>query len=169
MTVGFLSDITPRRAAGFALLFSVGALGAAYIAQYGFGLQPCNLCLYQRVPYAVAIVIALAALALPLPASLRIWALTAMGVVFLAGAAIAFYHVGVEQHWWVSAVSCGSSIESGLSVEQLRERLLATPPQSCDQVTWSLFGLSMASYNVVYSLGLSAACFAVALRGGNRP
>lgn len=137
------------------LLVSVGALATAYVAQYGFGLQPCNLCLYQRVPYWVTAALGLAAMVMP-AGKLRWGMVTLAGLVFLAGAGIAFYHVGVEQHWWLSAV-CESSIETGLSVEQLAERLMATPPQACDQVNWSLFGISMATYNTAVSLVLGVA------------
>jgi len=140
------------------LLVSVGALGTAYVAQYGFGLEPCTLCLYQRVPYWVTAALGLAAMAMQ-AGGLR-WATVALaGLVFLTGAGIAFYHVGVEQHWWLSAV-CDSSIETGLSVEQLAERLMATPPQACDQINWSLFGISMATYNTAVSLVLGAATLA---------
>jgi disulfide bond formation protein DsbB len=140
------------------LVFSAAALGTAYAAEFGFGLEPCPLCLYQRVPYWIAAALGLAALATP-AGRLRTTMIAAAGLVFLAGAGIAFYHVGVERHWWASAV-CGTEIETGLSVEQLAERLMATPPQSCDQINWSLFGISMATYNAAFSLVLAVGTFA---------
>ena len=147
------------------LAVSAGALGTAYVAQYAFGLEPCTLCLYQRVPYWVTAALGLGAMMTPVGGLRRTMA-AAAGIVFLVGAGIAFYHVGVEQHWWLSAV-CESSIESGLSVEQLAERLMKTPPHPCDQINWSLFGISMATYNSAVSLILGAATLAGAylLRG----
>ncbi len=135
---------------------SVTALANAYIAEYAFGLEPCILCLYQRVPYAAASVLGLAALFRP---SLRSRAVAVAGVVFLVGSAIAFYHVGVEQHWWVSAASCGAGGGEGpATVEELRQMLTrGRPVKACDEVDWTLFGLSMATYNVALSLALATA------------
>ncbi len=135
---------------------SVAALANAYTAEYVFGLEPCILCLYQRIPYAIAGVLGGAALFRP---SLRFRAVAVAGVVFLAGAALAFYHVGVEQHWWVSAASCGAGGGDGpATVDELRRLLMqAKPVKACDQVDWTLFGLSMATYNVGLSLALATA------------
>ncbi len=145
------------------LAASVGALATAYTAQYAFGLEPCILCLYQRVPYALAGVLGLGALLLPngeKEEQARAWAVAACGLVFLTGAGIAFYHVGVEQHWWVSAacgVSGGSEVPK--TVEDLRQMLTEKPPKACDDVDWTLFGLTMATYNIGASLALAAAAF----------
>ena len=140
---------------------SVTALANAYIAQYAFGLEPCILCLYQRIPYAVAGVLGGAALFVP---SLRFRAVAVAGVVFLVGAALAFYHVGVEQHWWVSVASCGAGgggpVDAGgpATVDELRQMLTrGRPAKACDEVDWTLFGLSMATYNVGVSLALGTA------------
>jgi disulfide bond formation protein DsbB len=145
------------------LAASVGALATAYTAQYAFGLEPCILCLYQRVPYALAGVLGLGALLLPngeKGEQARTWAVAASGLVFLAGAGIAFYHVGVEQHWWASVAACGGGGGEGpKTVEALRQMLAEKPPKACDDVDWTLFGLSMATYNIGASLALAAAAF----------
>ena len=138
------------------LAVSAGALGTAYVAQFGFGIEPCKLCLYQRIPYWVTVALGLAGMMTS--GGLRRTLVAVAGIVFLVGAGIAFYHVGVEQHWWLSAV-CDSSIEAGLSVEELTKRLMETPPQACDQINWSLFGISMATYNTAVSLLLGLATF----------
>ena len=145
------------------LAASVGALFMAYTAQYAFGLEPCMLCLYQRIPYAVAGVLGLGALLLPHGEKgdrTRTWAVMLAGCVFLAGASIAFYHIGVEQHWWVSAAACGAGGggDGPATVDDLRQLLMqAKPVKACDQVDWTLFGLSMATYNVALSLALATA------------
>ena len=135
---------------------SAAALANAYTAEYVFGLEPCILCLYQRIPYAVAGVVGAAALFMP---SLRAAAVAVAGVVFLVGSALAFYHVGVEQHWWVSAAACaGGGGDGPATVDELRQMLMqAKPVKACDQVDWTLFGLSMATYNVALSLALGTA------------
>ena len=136
---------------------SVAALANAYTAEYVFGLEPCILCLYQRIPYAIAGVLGAAALFMP---SFRLPAVAVAGVVFLAGAVLAFYHVGVEQHWWVSAAACGAGGggDGPATVDDLRQLLMqAKPVKACDQVDWTLFGLSMATYNVALSLALATA------------
>jgi disulfide bond formation protein DsbB len=78
------------------------------------------------------------------------------GVVFLTGAGLALYHVGVEQHWWGSIAACGGGASTDMTLEQMRAALAAKPPKPCDQVDWTLFGVSMAGYNVLASLGLAA-------------
>ena len=134
---------------------SAGALGAAYVAQYGFGLEPCILCLYQRVPYLLAGLIALLSLFLSPEARLQRPLVLAGAVLFAVGGAIAFYHVGVERHWWVSVTACGGAAPTGIGIEQLRADLLAKPARRCDQPEWDLFGITMAGYNVVASLLLA--------------
>ena len=139
------------------LAVSVAALANAYTAEYAFGLEPCTLCLYQRVPYAIAGVLGLAALFFP---RVRYGAVAVAGVVFLVGAVLAFYHVGVEQHWWVSAAACGAAGggEGPATVDELRQLLMqAKPVKACDEVDWTLFGLSMATYSVALSLALATA------------
>jgi len=138
---------------------SAAALVNAYIAEYVFDLEPCILCLYQRVPYAVAGVLGLLALTSP---RVRVWAVAAAGGVFLAGAAIAFYHVGVEQHWWASAAGCGGAgVDKGPATVEDLQRMLKNlkPVKPCDEVDWTLFGLSMATYNVPTSLALAVGSF----------
>jgi disulfide bond formation protein DsbB len=154
------------------LAASVGSLATAFAAQYLFGLDPCILCLYQRIPYAVTVVLAAAALVTPTRGPLRPGLVTLCAVVFFAGAALAFYHVGVEQHWWGSIAGCGGELATDLSLEdlkaQLTEGFIARKP--CDRVAWELFGLSLAGYNGIASLALGVACLAGArlIRRGAR-
>ena len=152
------------------LAASVGALATAYTAEWAFGLEPCILCLYQRIPYAVAGVFGLLALLLP-SGRYRVWAVAGCGAVFVAGAGIAFYHVGVEQHWWMSQASCGAAGAGPepRTVEELRTLLGAKPPKACDEIDWTLFGLSMATYNVAASLALAYGAFWGALRMRRTP
>ena len=157
------------------LAASIAVLGAALLSQYVGGLQPCVLCLYQRVPYAL--IIALCALAL-LPmmmgsAPAQQWAriaLTLSGLIFLAGAAIAGFHIGVEQGWWQGTSGCTGPDTSAMTIDELREHLLAAPVVRCDEVAWSLFGISMAGYNLLASLALAVvSLFAARTIAGKSP
>ena len=149
-----------RLVPGLALAVSLAALGLAYGSQYWGGLAPCVLCLYQRAAYGAVIVCAAGALGCAFAdkekAARFLTGLCALG--FLVGAGIAFFHVGVEQQWWTGTEACvGAATGSAKTIEDLRAQLLAAPIVRCDQVAWSLFGISMAGYNGVISLALAAA------------
>ena len=139
---------------------SAFSLAFAYTAQYVFGLEPCILCLYQRVPFAIAIFLGLTGLFFrntSPPASLICIGLSAP--VFLANAVIAFYHTGVEQKWWKSAFEA-CRINFDTSNENLLESILKAPTARCDEIPWSdpILNLSMANYNIALSLGMAVLC-----------
>lgn len=141
-------DLTPRTVALGLVIASFAALLMAFIAQYGFELLPCHLCLLQRIPYGIAIFTGLAALRVnPKPV---LWVLA---LLFLTGAAIAFFHVGVEQLWWEGTNACTHTFDAN-DIEHLREQILQPKPR-CDAIAWEMFGVSMAGYNVAYSLLLA--------------
>jgi disulfide bond formation protein DsbB len=154
--------LTTRQFAVVVLAASLLVLGAALLSQYWGGLIPCELCLAQRWPWRVAIVAAalmwLAGDKIPLTAAALILAL-----VFFVSAGLGFYHVGVEQHWFAGPTACTATAGStATTIEELRQQLLAAPVVMCDQVQWSLFGVSMAGWNVVASLVLAGFCAATA-------
>lgn len=64
------------------------------------------------------------------------------------------FHSGVERGWWEGPTSCTSGDISGLSPEQLMEQIMSAPLVRCDEIVWSLFGLTMANWNALFSLGL---------------
>ncbi|MGB0626443.1 MAG: disulfide bond formation protein B [Alphaproteobacteria bacterium] len=142
------------------LAASGGLLGGAWAFQIFGGLEPCPLCTYQRWPYWIMIGLAgLAVLAgrRLAPAGVAVFA-AAGALVFLAGAGVAGFHVGVEQHWWEGLATCGGAhTDPNLSIEELKAKLFATPLARCDEVPWSLFGISLAGYNFIASLILAAA------------
>ena len=140
-------------------LACLGILAFAYIGQYGFGLEPCILCLYERIPYALAAGVALLAAVLPLSLSARSVLIGLCGVIFLGGAGLAFYHVGVEEDWWAAITGCGGQAATEFTVEDLQAWLQRPALKSCDQVDWRLFGISLAGYNVVVSLMLAIGAF----------
>ena len=148
--------LTVRRLA-LALAAGSGALllGAFYF-QYVEGLTPCPLCLDQRYAHGVAIASALGAAAGGRFSRALLWA---SGLAFLGGAGIAGFHVGVEQHWWAGLDSCAGGGTEGLSLDELKDQLLDRPVARCDEIAWSLLGVSMAGWNGLASLGLAAAAF----------
>jgi disulfide bond formation protein DsbB len=154
----------PRFLMAAILVASVGVLAAALIGEHVFGLEPCELCLYQRVPFVVTGALAGLGLILSLRGKAGTWPVAACAVVFFASAGLAFYHVGVEQHWWASVTACGGDLSSGLSIEELQKQLSAPPRKPCDQVDWTFLGLSLAGYNVIASLILAVACVVGARR-----
>ncbi len=124
-------------------------LGALYF-QYVMDLAPCKMCIWQRWPHGIAIVLGLIAYFVPI----RMIALAGAAVV-LAGAAIAGYHAGVELAWFAGPDTCTSGDISNLSAEALMAQILSAPVVRCDEVAWSLFGISMAAWNGIISVGLA--------------
>ncbi len=131
----------------------VAALGFALVAQYGFGLRPCNLCLIQRVPFALAALMGLLAF---WREEWSGWLLRLAGIALVINGAIAMYHVGVEQHWWASAV-CSGSPQGALDVADLLAEMNKPAEAQCDTPAWSFHGITMAALNVPFSglLGLA--------------
>lgn len=154
-----------RYAPPLMLAAAAAALGAALIAQYVFGLAPCVLCIYQRWPYVAVMVLAAGAWALGRNPKARAVLLGLCAVALLIGMGIAVYHVGVEQHWWTGTAECTADfLNEAKTVEQLQAMLEKAPVTRCDDIAWSLFGISMAGYNVLVSLGLAVLCLIAALR-----
>lgn len=133
-----------------AALGSLGVLMGAYGFQYLGEMAPCKLCYWQRYPHMGAVVIGLFALMVPGRALPRLGALAAF-----TSAAIGFYHTGVEKTWWDGPSTCTSGPVGGLSSAELLDQIMAAPLVRCDEVPWQMFGLSMASWNVVVSLALA--------------
>jgi disulfide bond formation protein DsbB len=144
---------------------SIAALASALTAQYGFGLEPCVLCQYQRIPYWAGAGTALVAVLVP--TSDRAGIALAIAFIFACGAALAVYHFGVEQKWWHAATAC--AVQGGLpmSFESFRAGPLTPIAKPCDAVDWTVFGISITAYNAAASatLAVLAALAAPRLRG----
>lgn len=151
----------PRITALYVTLASAGLLSVAYVSQYVFGLDPCILCHYQRIPYFVIIALGLLAFFIA-PKSGR--AATALiflcGIAFLANAGIAGFHVGVEHKWWKGLEACGNAaMPMNASVEELREFIMSRGVVDCGVPAFTLFGISMAGYNLLAATGLALDTF----------
>ncbi|KIC49274.1 dihydroneopterin aldolase [Tateyamaria sp. ANG-S1] len=139
-------------AAGSALL-----LAGAFIFQ-ALGYAPCEMCVWQRYPHAVAAVLGALAVVVPGPALLALGALATLTTAGIGG-----YHVGVEQGWWQGPSSCSAGAVDGLDPDALFDQIMAAPLIRCDEIAWQFAGLSMAGWNMVLSL-MIAGVWVAALR-----
>ena len=134
------------------LLFSIFALFAAYFVQYILGHQPCNLCLIERIPYILAIIIT--TLSFVFKRYEKIY-LILFSLIFVSATLISFYHVGIEQGFIKESLVCDLSAQSNsLTTEDLLKEL-KEKTISCKDVTFKIIGLSLASINIIISLILS--------------
>jgi disulfide bond formation protein DsbB len=131
-----------------ATLGSAAILGGAFAFQHIGGLAPCQLCLYQRWPHAAAILIGVIALVTGWRGLAWAGALAA-----LATAGIAFFHVGVEQLWWEGLATCTAGSIEGISTADLLDPTKDVGAVvRCDEIAWSMLGISMAGWNMILSL-----------------
>lgn len=152
------------------LLISGAMLATAvFYFQGQLGLQPCPLCMQQRYwHWAVIGISALAFVATRVQPKWINWAIVIVGLVLLGSAAMGAYHVAVEQKWVIAQCDAGGPISaSDLSLGNLPDGDLRPP--RCDEIVWSLMGISMAGYNAIISLLLALASFYVALTGKREP
>lgn len=140
----------------FALLSAL-ILGFVFVGQYGFDMHPCKLCLMQRWPYGLALVLGVVLFFMHGNKNIGMLLLGLLALVFLFNAGLAFFHLGVEYHWWTFASDCtANAIKPKATVDELLAALRAAPTVRCDERTPFLFGMTMAFYNVLVCLGLAA-------------
>lgn len=146
------------------ILFCGAVLGVAHFFEHVLGYAPCALCLQQRLAWWIAMGVAgVAYYAKSLPGLMMVL-LTLSGAAMLAGAGLAGYHVGVEQLWWEGPTGCSGGGFDTTDINALREQIMAAPVIRCDEIAWSLFGISMAGYNMILSI-IGAVGVAALLRG----
>jgi disulfide bond formation protein DsbB len=135
---------------------SLAILAAVWIFQ-GLGYQPCELCLTQRYAfYAAAPLALLTALAASRSAHRLAQAgFPLLGAVFVASAALAAYHVGVEYHWWAGPTACTGGLTGSVDVNDLVQALNSVKVVRCDEVQLRILGLSLAGWNVLVSAALA--------------
>jgi disulfide bond formation protein DsbB len=133
----------------FIFLVSIIALVFAFFIEYILGHQPCNLCILERIPYLVAIIVVLLNFKFIQFEKFFILLLT---IIFLAGTILSLYHLGIERGFIQESLVCdlksGSNLLSKEEIlKQLKEKSI-----SCKDVTFKIFGLSLTSYNILISL-----------------
>ena len=149
--------LTPQRGLVLCALVSAALFGGALLFEHVGGMAPCSLCIWQRWAHVAVIVCALGWLVIshPIGASLRA-GLVVTALAGMASVGIAGYHAGVEWQLWAGPAGCTAALSSGGSTADLVDSLLATPVIRCDDVPWSLFGLSMAGWNMLLSVDIVA-------------
>jgi disulfide bond formation protein DsbB len=150
----------PSRLGLLAALGSGALLGGALYFQYVMGLAPCEMCHWQRWPHIAAIVAGLLAFAsFARPRLATTFALLAVAALAVTSA-IGVFHAGVEYRLWQGPQTCSGTIPRGLSADELKKYLFGAKMVRCDDIVWSLWGISMAGWNALLSgalaLGLAA-------------
>ena len=136
------------------IIFSVISLTSisALIIQYWLGHEPCKLCLYERVPYFLSILLLIKILLFKKNEKIT---LLILSLVFVSSSTLAFYHFGIEQGFFSESLVCkAEDFSKILSKEQLLEQLKQSSI-SCKDVSFRILGLSLAAINTVFSLFLS--------------
>ena len=148
-----MSKIKNKTVFNLILLFSILALIAAYFIQYVLGHQPCNLCLVERMPYIFSIIIISIFL---FTKKFEKISLIILSLTFFVAALLSFYHFGIEQGFIKESLVCDlNSQNTELSKKALLDQLKIMPV-SCKEVTFKIFGLSLATFNIFISLAISA-------------
>ncbi len=121
---------------------SLALILGAYSFEHIGGLHPCKLCLWQRYPHFLNILLIFLFYFFPKNSTI-----------------LALYHVGVEKKLWLGPNSCSNSSIEGLSTDQLLEQIMNAPLVRCDEVAWDFINISMAGWNGIFSLILFLTCF----------
>lgn len=126
------------------------ALGVAYVSELGFGLHPCEMCYWQRIPFAALLVIAPLAFFWRGGARALLWLALA---VLLASAGLGAFHAGVEWKWWEGPSACSGGMRAGMTAEEVLRFIQQAATVRCTDAAVRVLGLSMAGWNALYSLG----------------
>ena len=129
-------------------------LAGAYVGEYGFGLYPCEMCWWQRWPHFAAIALALVS---TFAAPKRTWIALAALAILVSGL-IGAYHAGVESGWWEGVTACTNLASSADGGDAL-EAIMNAPLVRCDEVQWSLLGISLAGWNFLISTASAIVIF----------
>ena len=131
------------------LLISIIALISAFFIEYILGHQPCNLCILERIPYFLAIIVILLNYKFIEFEKFFILFLT---IIFLFGTVLSLYHLGIEQGLIQESLVCDLKSGSNLLSKEEILKQLQEKSVSCKDVTFKMFGLSLTSYNILISL-----------------
>ncbi len=147
-----MSQIKNKTTLNLILLFSIFALGTAYFVEHILGHKPCNLCLIERLPYIFTIIIIFLGLIIK---KFEKAIIVSLILIFLTSTIISFYHLGIEQGFFKESLVC--KLDSNI-LNLSKENLLKELQQqtiSCKNVSFRIFGLSLATINTIISLILS--------------
>ena len=134
------------------LFISIFSLGSAYFIEYILGYSACNLCLIERIPYFLALLIILIGFFLN---RFEKFILISLGFIFLCATILSFYHVCIEQGFFEESLACISNNDESLLNKKDLLKEIQNAKISCKDVDFTLFGLSLATINTIISLILS--------------
>ena len=144
-------EISYRKALFFSGLASLSLLVGAYSLEIFAQLEPCKLCIWQRWPHAIIVILALSGLGIIKNTETLLF----ICLSAISAGTLGFYHTGVEQGWWSGPEGCSNHLETESNISDLTTMLLSTPVVKCDQIAWSLLGISMASWNSISSFSIA--------------
>ena len=127
------------------VLFSVVALASAFIAEFYFNLAPCEMCLKQREPYYI--IITGFTLITILKWQDRIWFYLGVQIISIYGLFYSIWHIGIENKLLSGPAGCSDGLNITNNASDLKEQILSKPVINCEDVAWSIFGLSAATIN----------------------
>ena len=131
------------------LLISIIALISAFFIEYILGHQPCNLCILERIPYFLAIIVVLLNYKF---IQLEKFFILLLAIIFLTGTILSLYHLGIEQGFIQESLVCDLKNGSNLLSKEEILKQLQEKSVSCKDVTFKMFGLSLTSYNILISI-----------------
>jgi len=158
-----MSEIKNKNILNIILIFSIFALLAAYFIEYILGHQPCNLCLIERIPYLLAVIIIF--LVYIFKKNEKVYIIL-LSLVFISATLISFYHFGIEQGFFKESLVCNldnniTSLSKEDLIKELQQQTI-----SCKDVSFRIFNLSLATINTIISLVLSVIMIKIFLNYG---
>ena len=147
-----MTDINKTIILKIVFLISIVALVSAFFIEYVLGHQPCNLCILERIPYLLAIIIIVLNYKF---VHLEKYSILLLILIFLAATILSLYHLGIEQGFIKESLVCDLKNGSNLLSKEDILKQLQQKNVSCQDVTFKIFGLSLTSYNIIISLGIS--------------
>ena len=134
------------------LIFISFVIVSAFVIEYGFNHQPCKLCLYERIPYFLSILLIAKIF---LIRGYEKVTLLILSLIFIISSILAFYHFGIEQGFFKESLACAvENLSENLTKEDLLKEL-SQNSISCKDVSFSIFGISLAAINTIFSIALS--------------
>jgi disulfide bond formation protein DsbB len=143
------SWLSKRNFLGFITLVSLASLSFAYIAQYGYGVNPCPMCYYERYIYWFIAVIGCIGYTFPHFSKLM---MKFIGITLVVGVGVGVYHLGIENHWWPAPAVC-TGVPLADSPEQFLANLKQQAPARCTEIGWRIFNISATIWNLVWFVG----------------
>tara|TARA_Y100000996_G_C22431331_1_gene605787 strand:+ start:238 stop:729 length:492 start_codon:yes stop_codon:yes gene_type:complete len=126
-------------------LFSVVALASAFVAEFYFDLAPCDMCLKQREPYYIIIIGFI--LITIIKWQRRIWFYLGVQLTSMYGLFYSIWHVGIENKLLSGPAECSGGLSMTNNISSLKDQILSKPVINCEDIAWSIFGLSAATIN----------------------